>query len=965
MDEERFDREIEAAIEQIENAETKKLSELAKIAGLDLKRDFVGVDLSDEDLSNDLLSGADLSGANLSGADLSDANLSDANLSDANLSDADLSDADLSDVNLSGANLRNTIINEETKLDDKWRRLTNLRPQDNIMLIGRTLLSRYKIVSKIGSGGFADTYLAQDIALPDDPPRVVKHLKPKDPNPNVFPIAKRLFEREAEFLYRLGEHDQIPRLYAHFEEGGEFYLVEEFVDGDDLKKEIVPGKPLSEELSIKLLQEILEVLAVVHQQNIIHRDINLSNIMRRKRDGKLVLIDFGAVKEISVLTVNSQGQQSRTVQIGTPGYMPPEQAMGNPKLASDIYAVGMIVIQALTGVPPNQLETDKKNCEIIWRNGISVNDELADILDKMVLYDFRQRYQKAAEVIEVLKPPNPPPDMPEKPESNESLALLRVMFQDDSEVLKLLDLRNFDLQEKEAEKLIEMLREHSKLFAVPINLYVTGRTGAGKSSLGNSLLDESQNILKITGHMNCTSAVQFFKMPSNLCFYDLPGAGSNEDYENVNRAALLIEQIEDEDEEPPITKISEFELRDYSDFLNTGKPAPDTIAVEDWQFDEEYQEVFAPDVILYVVAPHMQFLKDDKRYLRALLKSQQKQSKYNKVIFALNLFTKDGVQMSTPENIEDAKNKIIETYQKIYEDAPPIVEIDSKTGKGISEVTEFISQLLPQEKLGKLKKALGGKLKQIAQKELNRQFLNLVIRIACRIANYKVDQKVGEKELLREIALAISTYAVMVFGSADTADERKINKIIEADSQKVKKKQTEKIIETRPEYKDKKVLIETKPRKPKKVREEVKKIVNKPGFMNKLKRGAGFLLGNEDWGKEVEIETITQKIPRPPKKIYQTIKIVSGETTRVVGKEYLEGSYPVIKFLIRLGLGFQSYFSAEDSSKSLKDCQKDAELVVERKLSPFKSEIEAEIKNKTPDTEQKLIQILEQALKIS
>ncbi|MGK7875915.1 MAG: tetratricopeptide repeat protein [Xenococcaceae cyanobacterium] len=268
------------------------------------------------------------------------------------------------------------------------------------MDIGRTLLSRYKIINELGSGGFGDTYLAQDIALPGNPTCVVKHLKPKDPNPDILPIAKKLFEREAEFLCRLGENNQIPRLYAHFCEGGEFYLVEEFVDGDDLSKEIIPGKQLSEEQTVKLLQEILEVLAVVHQQNVIHRDIKPQNIIRRKRDGKLVLIDFGAVKEISVLTVDSQGQTSLTVGIGSTGYTPYEQFNGYPKLSSDIYAVGMIGIQALTGLPPNQLQKDPNTMEVIWRNRVQVSDRLGSVLDTMVRYNFSQRYQNASEALQ-------------------------------------------------------------------------------------------------------------------------------------------------------------------------------------------------------------------------------------------------------------------------------------------------------------------------------------------------------------------------------------------------------------------------------------------------------------------------------------------------------------------------------------------------------------------------------------
>lgn len=223
-------------------------------------------------------------------------------------------------------------------------------------LIGTTLWNRYKIKQVLGSGGFGNTYIAIDLGLPGQPDCVVKHLKPKDPNPAVLPIAKSLFEREARILYQLGnKSEQIPRLFAHFEENGEFYLVQEFVDGHDLTQEIVTHQPLSESTVFKLLKDILEVLVFVHQHNIIHRDIKPQNLRRRRSDGKIVLIDFGAVKEISALGVNPQGHSSFTVAVGSPSYMPSEQASGKPKLSSDIYAVGMIGIQALTGIMPLNL----------------------------------------------------------------------------------------------------------------------------------------------------------------------------------------------------------------------------------------------------------------------------------------------------------------------------------------------------------------------------------------------------------------------------------------------------------------------------------------------------------------------------------------------------------------------------------------------------------------------------------
>ncbi|QEI39686.1 Serine/threonine-protein kinase D [Dolichospermum sp. UHCC 0315A] len=272
------------------------------------------------------------------------------------------------------------------------------------IVIGTILRNRYKILQFLGGGAFGETYLAEDLDLPNQPKFVVKHLKPKTSESDVLQVAQRLFESEAKVLYKLGNlSQQIPKLFAHFQENGEFYLVQEFIDGYDLSAEIIPGKKLSESELIQLLQEILEVLAVVHQQNIIHRDIKPQNLMRRQEDSKIILIDFGAVKEIKGLLADTEGQVISTVIIGSNGYMPNEQANSKPKLASDIYAVGIIAIQALTGKLPQEFSEDPQSGEIIWQNEAKVSKKLASVLTKMVNCQFNLRYQSATEALEAVK----------------------------------------------------------------------------------------------------------------------------------------------------------------------------------------------------------------------------------------------------------------------------------------------------------------------------------------------------------------------------------------------------------------------------------------------------------------------------------------------------------------------------------------------------------------------------------
>ncbi|HIK05895.1 MAG TPA: tetratricopeptide repeat protein [Trichormus sp. M33_DOE_039] len=268
-------------------------------------------------------------------------------------------------------------------------------------MLGNTLVGRYQIISHLGGGGFGDTFVACDTHLPGSPKCVVKKLQPQSKDPTTLEIARRLFDTEAQVLYKLGTHDRIPQLLAYFEDNAEFYLVQELIPGYNLSQEITPGTTYSETEVTTLLQEILTILEFVHQQNVIHRDINPRNILRRE-DGKLVLIDFGAVKQITTQIINTAGQPKSTVVIGTPGYIPGEQAQGNPKFSSDIYAVGIVAIQALTGVSPLHIEHDSETNEIIWRNQANVSAEFADFIDKMVCYDFRQRYSTATVALTAL-----------------------------------------------------------------------------------------------------------------------------------------------------------------------------------------------------------------------------------------------------------------------------------------------------------------------------------------------------------------------------------------------------------------------------------------------------------------------------------------------------------------------------------------------------------------------------------
>ncbi|MDZ7959601.1 MAG: Ycf66 family protein [Aulosira sp. DedQUE10] len=266
-------------------------------------------------------------------------------------------------------------------------------------MLGKLLDGRYKVIQVLSAGGFGETYIVEDTRRPGNPRCVLKLLKPASSDPYYLQVARRLFNSEAEILEQLGNHDQIPRLLAYFEENQEFCLVQELIVGHPLSAEMQPHKYWTESQVIQMLQDVVGILEFVHSYGVIHRDIKPDNLIRRNSDGKLVLIDFGAVKQMQTQIATSPSQIPPTVAIGTPGYMPAEQAQGKPRHNSDIYAVGMIAIQGLTGMLPTQLSENPDTGEVVWQNQTQVSPRLEDFVQKMVRYHYRDRYQSATEVL--------------------------------------------------------------------------------------------------------------------------------------------------------------------------------------------------------------------------------------------------------------------------------------------------------------------------------------------------------------------------------------------------------------------------------------------------------------------------------------------------------------------------------------------------------------------------------------
>ena len=289
------------------------------------------------------------------------------------------------------------------QIGSRINRIFSWRGNEDNPMQGKILREKYRIKHSLGgNGGFGETFIAENLSSRDDRFYVVKKLKPTITDPRIW----KQFAKEASVLKELGQfHPLIPEVYDYFQQNKEYYIIQEHIDGHDLADEILPGKRWVEVQTKEFLAEILEILAFVHNRGILHMDIKPANIMRRKGDRQLMLIDFGSVKRTSTQVIEN-GKISinpNSLVFCTPGYAPIEQLHCKPHFySSDIYALGITAIQALTGI--SAIELSQENGRVIWRDEVSdcVSNAFADFLSKMVSFDYTKRYQNAKIALEEL-----------------------------------------------------------------------------------------------------------------------------------------------------------------------------------------------------------------------------------------------------------------------------------------------------------------------------------------------------------------------------------------------------------------------------------------------------------------------------------------------------------------------------------------------------------------------------------
>lgn len=255
-------------------------------------------------------------------------------------------------------------------------------------------IRHYQVLQTLGQGGMGTTYLAWDAAGVAGIPQL---LVLKQMNADMVKIAKaqELFEREAYTLKSLN-HPGIPKYYDFFVEDGKKYLAMELIHGQDLEKRIFTNGPVTPSQAIAWMIQTCDILDYLHSQEppLIHRDIKPANLMVRSSLNRIVLLDFGAVKEIGT---------APGTRIGAEGYCAPEQERGQPLTQSDLYAIGPTLIFLLTSENPFKYYRQKgRNFRFDVAKVPTISSQLRNVIDRVTEPLPRDRYQTAKELAAAL-----------------------------------------------------------------------------------------------------------------------------------------------------------------------------------------------------------------------------------------------------------------------------------------------------------------------------------------------------------------------------------------------------------------------------------------------------------------------------------------------------------------------------------------------------------------------------------
>ena len=518
-------------------------------------------------------------------------------------------------------------------------------------------------------------------------------------------------------------------------------------------------------------------------------------------------------------------------------------------------------------------------------------------------------------------------------EHSSTLAMLTAIFHDQPELLHAVTLG--DLQ---SQRLLEEVRTKGKLFSEQIHQFVVGRTHAGKTTLGNLLF--GSEAMSVSGKQDCTDYIGRVRLKSELCYFDTPGAGGEEAYENYTRMALGLDQLY----EPQVDK---FQLLDFTDArLGPDGKVLDVTSklITAADYEREFAAKYPPDAIVYVVCPHMLFLRSDREYLRDMLGKHGP-----RVVIALNIWT--GVTKDT--DIENVRNQITATYQRVATDGslrPRFAEFNALTGVGIDQLTQAICSVIAPEKLGGMQAVLDGSLKEHARRERARHYHRTLDRIAARLALHTVDQQAGGLDLITLAAEGVAQYGVLTFEAQQEAQDFRdeLTRHLTEEAGRVRRERTEDIVTqtvqtgTRDIVTSEPVfdLVETVEHEKRRIVEEISDSTGVGVLQSAMIQGRSlwdrvvnvFEGGTQTQRDEIKrralkdmVQTTTrtlekeidvpikryeQKIVDYQDKVIATVTEVVGMAENVVGTKALQGAVPLVELLLSIGLGVEQFCTA-------------------------------------------------------